>query len=151
MDSKWNNNILWWPSVSTCTLVCVWLHLPTQCGVLRRNSLQLISACGCVSLLAPLRRGVLAVEWVLELYDMSVPFAQQILLFGVILHQLGQRCELLPPVQVIVVARVLNLDVRHLIVAPGGRRKRVSRGGLTPEKQNFFVCMCLVRLHPADI
>lgn len=67
---------------------------------------------------APLRSGVLAVEWVLELDDMAVPLTQQILLLGVILHQLGQRGELLASVQVVVIARVLDLDVRHLIVAP---------------------------------
>lgn len=52
----------------------------------------------------PLRGGVLAVEWVLELDDMAVPLAQQILLLCVILHQLGQCGKLLASVQVVVVA-----------------------------------------------
>lgn len=69
-----------------------------------------------MSLSAPLRGGVLAVEWVLEFDDMPVPLAQEILLFGVILHQLGQRGKLLAAVQVVVVTRVLDLNVGHLIV-----------------------------------
>lgn len=71
-----------------------------------------------MSLSAPLRGGVLAVERVLELNDMAVPLAQKILLLGVVLHQLGQRRKLLPPIQVVVVARVLDLNVGHLIVTP---------------------------------
>ncbi len=67
---------------------------------------------------APLRGGVLAVEWVLELDDMAVPLTQKILLFSVILHQLGQSGKLLASVQVVVVARVLDLNVGHLIVSP---------------------------------
>lgn len=55
---------------------------------------------------------------------MAVPLAQEVLLFGVILHQLGQRGELLASVQVIVVTRVLDLNVGHLIVTPG----RENRG-----------------------
>lgn len=76
---------------------------------------------------APFRGGVLAVEGVLELDDVAVPLPQQVLLLGVVLHQLGQRGKLLAAVQVIVVARVLDLDVGHLIVPPGGgtgRRKK---------------------------
>lgn len=69
---------------------------------------------------APLRGRVLAVEGVLELDDVAVPLSQQVLLLGVVLHQLGQRGKLLAAVQVIVVARVLDLDVGHLIVPPGG-------------------------------
>lgn len=49
---------------------------------------------------------------------MPVPLAQEILLFGVILHQLGQRGKLLAAVQVVVVTRVLDLNVGHLIVPP---------------------------------
>lgn len=56
------------------------------------------------SLSAPLRGGVLAVEWILELDDMAIPLTQEILLFGVILHQLGQGGERLASVQVVVVA-----------------------------------------------
>lgn len=77
----------------------------------------------CEFLTAPLRGGVLAVEWVLELDDMAVPLTQEILLFGVILDQLGQRGKLLASVQVVVVAWVLDLDVGHLIVAPEQEKK----------------------------
>lgn len=60
---------------------------------------------------------------------MAVPLAQKVLLFGVILHQLSQRGELLTAVQVIVVARVLDLDVGHLItpsVRGWGRKLVIS-------------------------
>lgn len=69
-----------------------------------------------MSLSAPFRGGVLAVEWVLELNNMAVPLTQEILLFSVILHQLGKRSKLLAAVQVVVVTRVLDLNVGHLIV-----------------------------------
>lgn len=116
-----------------------------------------------MSVLTPLRGGVLAVEWVLELYDMAVPFAQEILLFGVILHQLGQRCKFLAPIQVIVVARVLDLNVGHLIITPEREKPQkeftqlvlihVNRGGPTPKKHSAISCLyvSLVCLHPADI
>lgn len=65
----------------------------------------------------PLRGGVLAVERVLQLDDVAVLLPQQPLLLGVVLHQLCQRGELLAAVQVIVIPRVLDLNVRHLIVS----------------------------------
>lgn len=46
---------------------------------------------------------------------MAIPLAQKILLFGVILHQLGQRGELLTTIEVVVVPGVLDLYVGHLI------------------------------------
>lgn len=76
---------------------------------------------------APFRGRVLAVEGVLELDDVAVPLSQQVLLLGVVLHQLGQRGKLLAAIQVIVVARVLDLDVGHLIVPPGGRMERRTK------------------------
>lgn len=68
---------------------------------------------------------------------MAVPFAQKVLLFGVILHQLSQRGELLTAVQVIVVARVLDLNVGHLITpsarGTGERLVISSFFSLTPQ------------------
>lgn len=94
------------------------LDLSTQCLVVCKCELICACGCWCASWSAPLRGGVLAVEWVLELDDMAVPLTQEILLFSVILHQLGQRGKLLASVQVVVVARVLDLNVGHLIVTP---------------------------------
>lgn len=84
--------------ICVCPSACIYPH-----SALSVCKCQLICWCGCLCLWAPLRGGVLAVEWVLELDDMAVPLAQEILLFGVILHQLGQRGKLLPSVQVVVV------------------------------------------------
>ena len=71
-----------------------------------------------VSLVAPLGGRILAVEWILEFNDVAVPLTQEILLLSVILHQLGQSGKLLATVKVIVVTRVLDLNVGHLIVPP---------------------------------
>lgn len=49
---------------------------------------------------------------------MAVPLAQKILLFGVKLHQLGQRGKLLATIEVVVVTGVLDLYVGHLIAPP---------------------------------
>ena len=72
----------------------------------------------------PLRCGVLAVEGVLELNDVAVPLAQQVVLLGVVLHQLGQRGKLLPAIQIVVVPRVLDLNVGDLIITPTNRADR---------------------------
>lgn len=61
---------------------------------------------------------------------MTVPLPQQILLLGVVLHQLGQRGKLLAPVQVIVVTRVLDLDVGHLIIPPVQGKKKTRSESL---------------------
>lgn len=93
---------------------------------------------------------------------MAVPLAQKILLLGVILNQLGQRGKLLAAVQVVVVTRVLDLNVGHLIVPPEREKTKwesllvimhVSRGGLTPKKHSAFFTLNfpLVNLHPGDI
>lgn len=66
----------------------------------------------------PLRGGVLAVEGVLQLDDVAVLLPQQSVLLRVVLHQLREGGELLPSVQVVVIPRVLDLDVCHLIVSP---------------------------------
>lgn len=90
---------------------------------------KLLCTCGryFVSLWAPFGGGVLAVEWVLELNNMAVPLTQEILLFSVILHKLGQCGKLLAAVQVVVVTRVLDLNVGHLIVASGQEKKKKRR------------------------
>lgn len=81
---------------------------------------------GVGELQAPLRSGVLAIEWVLELDDMAVPLAQKILLLGVILHQLGQRGKLLATIEVVVVAGVLDLYVGHLITPPKQKKSTLN-------------------------
>lgn len=80
---------------------------------------------------APFRGRVLAVERVLELDDVAVPLSQQVLLLGVVLHQLGQRGKLLAAIQVIVIARVLDLDVGHLITPPEGEMGKREKKSLT--------------------
>lgn len=77
--------------------------------------------------LAPLRCGVLAVERIFKLNDVTIPLAQEVLLFSVILHQLGQCGELLASIQVIVVTSVLDLNVGHLILTPDGRKKKKEK------------------------
>lgn len=89
-----------------CMSACMYVCMHRLCFV------------GVGELWAPLRSGVLAVEWVLELDDMAVPLAQKILLFGVKLHQLGQRGKLLATIEVVVVTGVLDLYVGHLIAPP---------------------------------
>lgn len=88
---------------------------------------------------------------------MAVPFSQEILLFGVVLHQLSQRGELLASVQVVVVTWVLDLNMGHLIVTPEWGEKKpdgefsqlffmwVNRGGLTPDSQEgfFYLVPCI--------
>lgn len=102
---------------SVC-LVLSTQHIATyKCGSICSRVCQR----ACLS--APLRGGVLAVEWMLELDDMAVPLAQKILLFSVILHQLSERGEFLASIQVIIVARVLDLNVGHLIVTPEWKKK----------------------------
>lgn len=77
--------------------------------------------------LAPLRCGVLAVERIFKLNDVTIPLAQEVLLFSVILHQLGQCGELLASIQVIVVTSVLDLNVGHLIFTPDGGKKKKKK------------------------
>ena len=72
----------------------------------------------------PLGGGVGRVERVLELDDLSVALSELALVLHVVLDELGQRGKLLPAVQVIVVARVLDLDVRHFPVT-SAREKEV--------------------------
>lgn len=74
----------------------------------------------------PLRGGILAVEGVLELDDVAVLLPQQPLLLCVVLHQLGERGKLLPSIQVVVIPRVLDLDVRHLIISSAEGRSNKS-------------------------
>lgn len=69
---------------------------------------------------SPFRRGVLAAQRVPELHRGPTTLSEQPpTLACVVLHQLGQRRELLPSIQIVVVTCVLDLDVGHLIVAPG--------------------------------
>ena len=69
---------------------------------------------------SPFRRGVLAAQRVPELHRGPTTLSEQPpTLACVVLHQLGQCRELLPSIQIVVVTCVLDLDVGHLIVAPG--------------------------------
>lgn len=69
---------------------------------------------------SPLRDRVLVAQWLLELYGGPAALSEQPPpLACVVVHQLGQRGEPLPSVEIIVVARVLDIDVGHLTVAPG--------------------------------
>lgn len=72
---------------------------------------------GCV-LGSPLRRRVGAVERILELYDVAVLLLELPVVLHVVLHQLGQRGKLLAAIQVVVVARVLDLDVGDGAIPP---------------------------------
>lgn len=71
---------------------------------------------------SPLRGGVCTVERVLEFDDVSVLLLQLPVMLHVILDQLRQRGELLPAVQVVEVARVLDLDVGDGAISPEERR-----------------------------
>lgn len=78
---------------------------------------------------SPLRRGVGTVERVLELDDVAVLLLQLPVMLHVILHQLRQRGELLPAVQVVEVARVLDLDVGDGAISPGKHKTLVESLG----------------------
>lgn len=67
---------------------------------------------------APLCGGVRAVHGILELNDCPVLVLQDAVLRRVVVHQLGQGGELLPAVQVVEVAGVLDADVSHLLTHP---------------------------------
>lgn len=96
----------------------------------------------------PFRRGVLAAQRVPELHGGPATLSEQPpALACVVLHQLGQRRELLPSVQIIVVACVLDLDVGHLVVAPGRAGAPAAVGGCCshhhpqlPEQSLGFSC-----------
>ena len=64
-----------------------------------------VTMCGCsfLCVCVPLGGGVFAVEWVLELDDVSVPLSEKVVLLCVVLHQLCQRGKLLPSIEVVVV------------------------------------------------
>ena len=79
------------------------------------------------------RRGVLGGLWtgcgrwwwirsefqkVLDLDDLAVAVLQRAAVVGVVVHQLRQCGELLAAVQVVVVARVLDADVGHVVLDP---------------------------------
>lgn len=71
---------------------------------------------------SPLTGGVRTVERVLEVDDGAIAVLQDALLLCVVLHQLRERCELLPSIQVIEVPRVLDPNVGHLIPHPAGQQ-----------------------------
>lgn len=85
---------------------------------------------GCPS---PFTGGVGAVEWVFEVDDGTVAVLQDALLMSVVLHQLGQRGELLPSIQVVEVPRVLDPNMGHLIPHPAGRQAVRPVGAGTEE------------------
>lgn len=70
---------------------------------------------------APLCGGVRAVQGILELDDCPVPVLQDAILRRVVVHQLGQGGKLLPAVQVVEVAGVLDADVSNLVTHPDVR------------------------------
>lgn len=74
---------------------------------------------------SPLTGGVRAVQRVLEVDDGAVAVLQDALLLRVVLHQLRQRRELLPSIQVVEIPRVLDPNVGHLIPHPAGHRAEV--------------------------
>lgn len=77
-----------------------------------------VSVCVAIAVVLPLRSGVFAVERIFELDNVAVPFTQKVVLLHVVLHQLGQSGELLPSIQVIVIARILDLNVSDFVVPP---------------------------------
>lgn len=85
----------------------------------------------------PLRGGIRAVERVSELDDGAVLVLQDPVLRRVVVHQLRQRGELLPAVQVIVVARVLDPDVGHRFTHPAQTRRGRQRG-ISPDSADHF-------------
>lgn len=91
---------------------------------------------------SPLCGGIRAVERVSELDDGAVPVLQDPVVRRVVIHQLRQRGELLPAVQVVVVARVLDSDVGHHFAHPAENDKRPSEGFPPPpddKQENFAV------------
>lgn len=60
---------------------------------------------------SPLRGGVSTVEGVFELDDISILLLELAVVLHVVLNQLSQGGKLLPPVQVIVIPCVLDLNV----------------------------------------
>ena len=76
---------------------------------------------------SPLRRWVRAVEWILELNDVSILLFQLPMMLHVILHQLCQRGKLLSTIKVIVVPCVLDLNVGDGSISPAGKHIRSEK------------------------
>lgn len=81
---------------------------------------------------SPLRGGVSTVEGVFELDDVSVLLLELAVVLHVVLNQLSQGGKLLPPVQVIVIPCVLDLNVGNRSVPPAqGNTGLREKGNIT--------------------
>ncbi len=75
----------------------------------------------------PLRGWIRAVKRVLELNDVPVLLLELALVLHVVLHQLRQRGELLPAIEIVKVARVLDLDVGDLAILTPARKRKFNK------------------------